>query len=146
MSDFIAVFFAMVMTTMAGLLLSGGPETAPPAETAGYGRTAPAGGRPETNTGSGLVKCQIEVDGGPAYRSIVATATAADAPQAGTYTLDIEKTGPNTSRSSQHGDFRLASFETKRLATVRIRVGVSESLAGRLLLHSRGEDTVCEFR
>jgi hypothetical protein len=72
--------------------------------------------------------------------------TASKAPQSGIFTLEIQKTGPNTSRSRQHGDFAVAVGETKRLAKVRMSVGASESFSGRLLLNTKDGETVCEIK
>jgi hypothetical protein len=92
------------------------------------------------------VKCQIEIERGPSYRSIVASATAAQTPQSGTYTLEIEKAGPNTARSRQHGDFALATGETKHLAKVRVSLAANETLSGRLLVNAKDGETVCELK
>jgi hypothetical protein len=115
------------------------PEVARPADTAvddaSDGRKA-----------IGAVKCQIKIEGSPSQRSIIAMATASQTPRSGTFTLDIQKAGVNTAHSSQHGDFVLGSGETKRLAKVRISVGTSEILSGRLLLNTKDGDTVCEIK
>jgi len=109
-------------------------------------RADTAGDVPDEKKPISALKCQVEINGGATQRSIVAMATASKAPQSGTFTLEIQKTGPNTSRSRQHGDFALAVGETKRLAKVRMSVGASESFSGRLLLNTKDGETVCEIK
>jgi hypothetical protein len=92
----------------------------------------------------GAVKCQIEIEGSPSQRSIIAMATASQTPRSGTFTLDIQKAGVSMAHSSQRGDFVLDSGETKRLAKVRMSVSANETLSGRLLLNTKDGDTVCE--
>lgn len=129
--------------------IAGSVEATPKQEIARPPENAPSEAQPEAKTAGGPVnpvKCQIQVEGGSSQRNIVALATAVQAPQSGTFTLEIEKKGPNTARSRQHGDFVLATGETKRLAKVRMSVGANETVAGHLLLNGKGGETVCEIK
>jgi hypothetical protein len=126
--------------------IAGPVETRPKPEIERPPEASPVEVKPEVKTTSGLVKCQIDIERGPSYRSIVAIGRAEQAPQSGTFTLEIEKAGRNTTRSRQHGDFALATGETKRLAKVRVSVGANETISGRLLLNAKDSETVCEIK
>jgi hypothetical protein len=115
------------------------PELARPAD-------APVDAQPDEKKSSGAMKCQVEIERGPSNRTIIAMAIAAQAPQSGTYELEIQKTGANTARSRQHGDFVLGSGETKRLAKVRMSVAANEALSGRLLLNTKDGETICDIK
>ena len=76
---------------------------------------------------------------------IVAYATGDSLPRSGSYSLEVKKTGRNIARIHQGGDFALQPGETTSLATVAMKAGVGEVIAGRLEVSWDGGKTECDF-
>jgi hypothetical protein len=170
MYDAIAALLAILLAGAFGT----GPCDAPPAEpvpgiTAGSGDTKPAEIKPtetkppatkpvpanptdsipvasnKPDSRSMAVVCEVKFEGPSNRPTIVALATSAE-PRLGTYALEIEKTGANTARTRQRGEFDLAAGETKRLAVARMGVGAGERLTGQLSLKWDGGESACPIK
>ncbi|MDA9434411.1 curli-like amyloid fiber formation chaperone CsgH [Bradyrhizobium sp. CCBAU 51627] len=87
------------------------------------------------------VSCALKADG----HRIVAYATGDSQPRSGSYLLEVNKTGRNVARTRQGGDFALRPGETVSLATVAMRAGAGEAVAGRLEVSWDGGKTECDF-
>ena len=90
MPDFITPAFAAIFLMIYGAP----PADTGPAPSMPAAEVTPHSQAPDENTVIGGVKCQIEIKGST-QRSIVASATASQAPQSGTFTLEIQKVGAN---------------------------------------------------
>lgn len=92
------------------------------------------------------IVCDVKIEKAANRRTIVALASASGAPQSGRFAIEIEKTGANTARTRQRGDFALAPGETKELAVVRMNLGSGEAIGGRLSLDWQGGHTSCPIK
>lgn len=112
------------------------------------------GPQPDIKTVEPDHQVQVEPKGGPITcivksqgRKIVALASADKAaPQVGSFSLEIVKTGANTARTRQSGEFTLAAGETKPLAVVTMNAASDEKIAGHLLVEWGGGQTKCDYK
>ncbi len=125
MSDALSSFW-LALATVFGV--QGGPIADPPTLSA----------VPEAP-----ISCRLDVVGSGDRKTITAVVSARDAAQSGQFAMEIEKTGANTMKTRQGGDFELAASETKSLATVKVNVSSADTLSGRLLLNWNGGDATC---
>jgi hypothetical protein len=87
------------------------------------------------------VSCALKADG----HRIVAYATGDTLPRSGSYLLEVNKTGRNIARIRQGGDYALQPGETTSLATVVMKAGSGETVAGHLEVSWDGGKTGCDF-
>jgi hypothetical protein len=123
--------FALWLAITSGIY--GPPPVDVPAEKAQVSTDKPV------DVAGDAVACKVQANG----RKIVAFATASNQPRSGAYTLEIEKSSPNTAKSRQRGTFDLAAGETKPLATVAMSIGSGEHLKGHLSVTWNGGETTC---
>jgi len=89
------------------------------------------------------VACQIKIDTEGSRKVITAIARAQDTPKAGHFLLEIEKTGTNTMKTRQGGDFAVQAGETLSLATVKMNMSAADALKGTLSLNWDGGSASC---
>ena len=87
------------------------------------------------------VSCVLKADG----PRIVAYATGDSLPRSGSYLLEVNKTGRNIAKTRQGGDFALQPGETVSLASVTMKAGHGEAVAGRLEVTWDGGKSECDF-
>jgi len=85
------------------------------------------------------ISCVLKVDG----HNIVAYATGDSTPRSGSYLLEVKKTGRNVAKTRQGGDFDLLPGETMPLATVAMKAGAGEKIAGHLEVTWEGGKSEC---
>ncbi len=90
------------------------------------------------------VVCEVKVETSGANKLITALASATDV-KSGSFTLELAKTGNNSARTRQRGEFTLAAGETKQLAVTKLRLSSGDKLSGKLVLDWQGGKTGCDI-